>query len=89
MKGQGMDDAREITDGVTAALDRQLMERVRRTIADHRARVVSGDELGLADLCDALERTGFTIPILICEGWDAERDADCNQLRYHHGNCRA
>lgn len=83
-----MDDTygRLITDGVTAQLNAQTLERVRRIIGEHRQENPCD---ALEDLCTALKVTGFEIPVVWCQGYDRSTNEDCGLKLHHDGECRS
>jgi len=83
-----MDDpyGKLITDGVTAQLNAQTLERVRRLIGEHRQARPCEE---LEDLCTALRAIGFEIPIMWCQGYDWATHEDCGLKLHHNGECRS
>lgn len=76
--------SREFYDAQEHQLNKRLLETVRRTIAEWIAMHPDG---GADDLAETLDRAGFKVPFLYCQGY-TKVDDPCGLRLYHDGECR-
>lgn len=79
--------SKEFYDAQEHQLNNRLLETVRKLLSEARTTrgVESPDDF--ENLCEALTRTGFTVPVLYCKGYTRDDDP-CGLKAYHEGECR-
>lgn len=81
MKGPG-----EFYDAQEHQLNKILLARIRQIIAEQWAARDHDSTDALDSLVATLEREGFKVPVLYCEGYTRDDDP-CGLRRYHEGPC--